>query len=91
MHALSWGDLNNYAHPTYQYTLVWSLNGPLKFISPEEIPKGASSTEERKLWMRKGRKLKVGKDQKTQSQERHSRNPHSHVGLQVPLMETKQS
>lgn len=48
------------------------------------------SAKEKNLLISKRRKLKVAKGQETQRQERHSRNPHSHVGLQAPEMETKQ-
>lgn len=73
--------------PPHQYSLVWSLNGPLECIRQEEIPE--CSAKEKNLYVSKRRKLKVAKGQKTQRQERHSRNPHSHVGLQAPEMETK--
>lgn len=73
--------------PPHQYTPVESMNGLLGCTRQEEIPEG--SAEENNLLISKRRKLKVGKGQETQSQERHSRNPHSHVGLQAPEMETK--
>lgn len=73
--------------PPHQYSLVWSLNGPLECVRQEEIPE--CSAKEKNLLISKKRKLKVAKGQETRRQERHSRNPHSHVGLQAPEMETK--
>lgn len=63
------------------------MNRPLGCIRKEEIPEW--SAEEKNLLISKRRKLKVGKGQETQSQERRSRNLHSRVGLQAPEMETK--